>query len=108
MPPCRYRWRSLIWVSLIVLFAVRKGFVGVSFVVWLTEERCLLYKIYQRVDYPIYGYLNHFVATRNGRVSAALDNFALVIPRCRTDRRLCLLLFVCGTFCRWPCLVVSP
>ena len=31
-----------------------------------------LYKFYHRVDYPVNGYLNHFVATRNTRASAAL------------------------------------
>ena len=32
------------------------------------------------------GYLNHFVAARNARASAALGEFALVIPRYRTDQ----------------------
>ena len=28
---------------------------------------CLLYKIYHRVNHPMNGYLNHFVAARNTR-----------------------------------------
>ena len=32
------------------------------------------------------GYLNHSVAARNTRGSAALGELALVIPRCRTDQ----------------------
>ena len=31
-------------------------------------------------------YLNHFVAARNTRASAALNELALVIPLCRTDQ----------------------
>ena len=32
------------------------------------------------------GYLNHFVAARNTRISAAVSEFALVIPCCRIDQ----------------------
>ena len=39
--PCRCRRRSLIWVCWIVLFALRKGCVRVSFVVCGTEGRLL-------------------------------------------------------------------
>ena len=42
---------------------------------------CLLYKIYHRVDHSINKYLNHFVEASNTRVSAALGNLTLVIPR---------------------------
>ena len=56
-------------------------------------------------------YLNHFVAAHNTGASAALDELALVIPRCRTDqfslsflpatvRQWNSLPFVCGTCCR--------
>ena len=47
---------------------------------------CLLYKIYHRVDHPINGYLNHFLAARNTRASAALGELPLVVPRCKTDQ----------------------
>ena len=30
---------------------------------------CLLYKIYHRLDHPMNGYLNHFVAARSTRYS---------------------------------------
>ena len=46
----------------------------------------LLYKIYHRVDPPMNEYLNHFVAARNTRASAALGDLTFVIPRCRTDQ----------------------
>ena len=46
---------------------------------------CLLYKICHRVDNSMSEYLNHFVTACNTRASAALDELALVIPRCRTD-----------------------
>ena len=46
---------------------------------------CLLNKIYYRVDHPMKGYLNNFVAVRNTRASAVLGGFAIVIPRWRTD-----------------------
>ena len=49
------------------------------------SELCLLYKIYHRVDLTINEYLNHFVAARNVRASAALGELALMIPSCRTD-----------------------
>ena len=42
---------------------------------------CLLYEIYYRVDHPMNEYLKHFVAVRNTRPSATLDELALVIPR---------------------------
>ena len=47
---------------------------------------CLLYKIYHRVHYPMNEYLTHFVAARNIRAPAALDELALVIPRCRSGK----------------------
>ena len=52
----------------------------------------LIYDIYHRVYNPLNGYLNHFVAARNARASAALSELALVIPCCRTEQfsRLCL------------------
>ena len=67
-----------------------------EFFVWDTEgdsDMCLLCKIYHRVDYPLHEYLHHFVAARTTKVSAALGELALVIPRCRIDqfRRLFLL-----------------
>ena len=37
-------------------------------------------------------YLSHFVAVRNARVSAALDEVALMINRCRTDHFVWLFL----------------
>ena len=33
-----------------------------------------------------YEYLHRFVATRNTRTSAALDELALMMPRCRADQ----------------------
>ena len=46
---------------------------------------CLLYKIYHRVDHPMNDCLNHVDAARNTRASAALEELALVVSRCRTD-----------------------
>ena len=40
-------------------------------------------KIYNRVDHPINEYLNHFVAARYIRASAALGELALGIRRCQ-------------------------
>ena len=68
---------------------------------------CLLYEIYYRVDHPMNGYLNYFVAARNTRASAALGGLALVILRCRTDR-LCLLLRDSETFCHRACVGMAP
>ena len=45
----------------------------------------LLDKIYDRVDYRMNEYLNYFVAARNTRATAALDELVLVMSRCRTD-----------------------
>ena len=73
----------------LVLFAVRKGCVRVSFIVWLAEERsvpCVCSEIYHRVDHPMNGYLNNFVAARNIRASASPGELALVIPCCRPDQ----------------------
>ena len=83
--------KSLIWVKCwIVLFALHKGCVRMRFVVWFTEEisetLCLLYEIYHRVDHILKEYLNHYVAARNTRTSAALGELALEIPRCKTDQ----------------------
>ena len=36
----------------------------------------LLYKIYRRADHSMSGYLNHFIAARNTRASAALGELA--------------------------------
>ena len=47
---------------------------------------CLLYKIYHKSDHPMNVYTSHFVAARNTRASSAIDELALVIPRCRTDQ----------------------
>ena len=47
---------------------------------------CLLYEIYHRVDNSMNEYLKHLVAARNGRASATLGEFALVISSCRTDQ----------------------
>ena len=47
---------------------------------------CLLYKTYHRMDHPMSEYLNHFIAARNTRASAALGELAFVIPGCRTDQ----------------------
>ena len=71
---------------------------------------CLLYKIYH-VDHHMNGYLNDFVATRNTRASASQGEFALVLPRCRTDqfsRSFLPAAGVCETYCRRACLVVAP
>ena len=61
-----------------------------SFVVLVLRRKvsflCLLYKIYHRVDHHMNRYLNHFVVARNTRISVALVELALVIPRCRTDQ----------------------
>ena len=46
----------------------------------------LLYEIYHRVDYPMNGYLNNFLAARNTRASAALGELSLVVQRCRTGQ----------------------
>ena len=46
---------------------------------------CLLYKIYYRANHPLHEHQHHFVATRNTRASAALEELALEIPRGRTD-----------------------
>ena len=37
------------------------------------------------MEHPIYEYMNHFVAARNTRASAALGELALVIPCSKTD-----------------------
>ena len=47
---------------------------------------CLIYKIYHRVDHPMNKHPKHFVAARNTKASAALDELTLGIPRCRTDQ----------------------
>ena len=87
VPPCECRRLSFIWICLMVLFAVRRGCVRVSFIVWGTEGGlCLLYKIYDRVDHSMKVYLNCFVAARSTRASATLDELALAIPRCRIDQ----------------------
>ena len=39
---------------------------------WKVSALCLLYEIYHRVDKPLNGYLNYFVAARNTRALAAL------------------------------------
>ena len=46
---------------------------------------CLLYEIYRRVDHPINGYLNYFVAVLNSRPFSATRQLAFVIPCCRID-----------------------
>ena len=73
---------------------------------------CLLNRIYHRVDNLMNGYLNHIVAARNTRASAALGELTLVIPRCRTDQFsrsfICLLLHDCGPFCRRAYVGVAP
>ena len=62
----------------------------VSLIVLCTEGRlvsCICScKIYHRVYHPMNEYLNCFVAARNTRASAALDELTLVIQRCRTDQ----------------------
>ena len=40
---------------------------------------------YHRVDHPVHKYLNHFVAARDIRASAALGELTLMIPSYRTD-----------------------
>ena len=47
---------------------------------------CLLYAIYHRANHHMNEYLNLIVAVRNTRVSSVIDEFALVIPLCRTDK----------------------
>ena len=69
---------------------------------------CSLYKIYHRVDLPLNDYLNRFVAARNTRTSTALDELALVIPRCRTDQvSRPLLPAAVRLWNLLPCLVVT-
>ena len=74
---CWCRRRSLIWVCLIVLFAVRKHRVRVNVVVWLTEGKsvpgvCSIRVITEWTPpSSMNGHLNHFVAARNTRVSAS-------------------------------------
>ena len=56
-------------------------------------------------------YLNHFVAARNIRASAALGELAL--GTCASELknsvgRFCLVLHVRGTCFRWSSLVVTP
>ena len=46
----------------------------------------LLHNIYHRENLPMHEYLNRFVAARNIRVYAALDELSLVIPRCSTNQ----------------------
>ena len=46
----------------------------------------LLYEIYHRPARHFHEYLHYFVAARNTKASAALDEIALLIPRCRTDQ----------------------
>ena len=90
MPPYGCRRRNLTWDCWIILSTMRQGCVRVNFVVWGHRRKvstlCLLYKIYHRVGHPINVHLNYFVAARNTRASAALDELALVNPRCRTDK----------------------
>ena len=59
----------------------------VSFVVWGTKRLapCVCSEIYHRVDHPMNEYLNHFVAARNTRASAALCELAFVIERNKSD-----------------------
>ena len=45
----------------------------------------LLYKTYHRMGHPMNEYLHQIVAARNARASAALGEFVVVIPFCRTD-----------------------
>ena len=42
---------------------------------------CFLNKIYHRVNQPMNENLNHFVAARNARNSAALSELVLMVPR---------------------------
>ena len=66
----------------------------------------LLYKFFHRADYPVHEYLNHFIAARNTRASAALSDLALVIPIRRNNQfSLSFLLAagLCGTCCRRLC-----
>ena len=61
---------------------------------------CLVCKIYHRVNHPMNGHLNHFVATRKTRASAALGDLSLVIPAAELTNsvgRFCLLLCICET-----------
>ena len=55
-----------------------------------TERRSVpcvfFYEIYDRADDLLHEYLHHFVTARNTRVSAALCELVLVIPRCRTEQ----------------------
>ena len=46
--------------------------------------------------------MNHVVAARNARASAALDELALVIPRCKTDEFSWA--FLPAAFCLWTLL----
>ena len=50
----------------------------------------------------------HSICPSNTRASAALGKLALVIPRCRINRRFSLLMRVCGTCYRLACKVVAP
>ena len=67
---------------------------------------CLPYKIYHRVDQPMNKYLKHFVAARNTRASAALDEMNWGILRYRTDQLS--LSFLPASVYLWEYLVVAP
>ena len=59
------------------------------------------------MGHPTNEYLDHFVAARNNKDSADLEEFNLVILRISANR-FCLLLDVGGTCCRLACLAVAP
>ena len=70
VPPCRCHRQSLIWVYWIVLFAVRKGCVRVSFVVCWPEIHQIQSILLQFVIIEI----------------QLIFELPLVISRCRTDK----------------------
>ena len=113
--PCGCLLPSFIWVFWIVLRSAERLCEGELCCLGhrrMVSVLVLLYEIYHGVDHPLHEYLNHFVAARNTRASAALIVLALVIPLGGTDQFsrsfLAAAVCVCGTCCRRACLVVTP
>ena len=97
VPSCGCRLRSLIWLCWIMLFIRSSQRLCEGKICCLGYRRkvrilCLLCNIYHRVDHPMNEYLQHLLAARNTRTSAALGDLALVSSRCRIDQFSRLLL----------------
>ena len=58
VPPCGNRRRSLIWVCWIALFAVRKGCVKVSFVVWKKGQCLCVWSIRYIIEWAAYKWVS--------------------------------------------------